>query len=300
MKPAPLACAELGALALAPGEGPPHLSAASGLVETGGALWVVADDELSLGVFPSGGGAGRLVRLFAGALPEEHRARKAAKPDLEALALLPPAAGLPHGALLAVGSGSTPARTRGALLPLGGDGAPEGAATEVDLAPVHEALARAFPALNLEGAAVSGDTLVLLQRANGPGAVSGRAALHLAAAIEGARRGRIEATALRSVERLSLPSLGGVPLGFTDACPFGDGRLLFAAAAEAGGSTYEDGVVSGAALGILGPGGVEALWPLGCVEKVEGVWRRGGEVLLVTDADDRAKPSRLLRTTLPR
>lgn len=299
MSPAPLACAELGALALAPGEGPAHLSAASGLVETGGALWVVADDELSLGVFPPGGGAGRLVRLFAGELPEEHRARKAAKPDLEALALVPPAAGLPHGALLAVGSGSTPARTRGALLPLGPDGAPA-AATEVDLAPLHEALARAFPALNLEGAAVSGDGLVLLQRANGPGAVSGRAVLDLAAAIEGARRGRIDASALRAVERLSLPSLGGVPLGFTDACPFDGGRLLFAAAAEAGGSTYEDGVVSGVALGLLGPGGVEALWPLGCVEKVEGVWRRGDEVLLVTDADDRAKPSRFLRTTLPR
>ena len=51
-------------------------------------------------------------RLFPGELPLEPQARKAAKPDLEALCLLAPSRAAPHGALLAVPSGSTAARQR--------------------------------------------------------------------------------------------------------------------------------------------------------------------------------------------
>ena len=90
-----------------------HLSAASALVRVAERLFVVADDELHLGVFDLGDpAAGRLVRLFEGSLPAEKKARKAAKPDLEALALLPAMADFAQGALLALGSGSTPGRTR--------------------------------------------------------------------------------------------------------------------------------------------------------------------------------------------
>ena len=46
------------------------LSAASGLVRAGSFLYVVADDELHLGIFPATGNApGHLIRLFEGALP---------------------------------------------------------------------------------------------------------------------------------------------------------------------------------------------------------------------------------------
>src|SRR5690349_9727846 len=70
---------------------PAHVSAASGLVAVGPWLYVVADDALHLAVFPREGTApGRSLRLFPGELPLEHRTRKAAKPDLEALCLLPP------------------------------------------------------------------------------------------------------------------------------------------------------------------------------------------------------------------
>lgn len=82
-----------------------HLSAASGLVQARQRLFVVADDEHMLAVFDlSGERAGRLQRLFAGELPDKPKARKAAKPDLEALAHLPPWPGCPHGALLALGA----------------------------------------------------------------------------------------------------------------------------------------------------------------------------------------------------
>jgi len=47
-------------------------------------------------------GPGRLHRLFEGELPDKPKARKTAKPDLEALARLPAFHGCPHGALLFV------------------------------------------------------------------------------------------------------------------------------------------------------------------------------------------------------
>ena len=99
--------------------GPAHLSAASGLVRLRGQLAVVADDELHLGLFePFGHEPGRVFRLFDGDLPPEHLARKAAKPDCEALLVLPPFGDFGHGALMAMGSGSAQARHRGALLAL--------------------------------------------------------------------------------------------------------------------------------------------------------------------------------------
>src|SRR5688500_14627034 len=86
-----------------------HISAASGMVAVGEFLCVIADDELHLGVFDrSGTGAGALVRLFPGELPDTPAERKALKPDLEALVRLPGFPGYPHGALLALASGSRP------------------------------------------------------------------------------------------------------------------------------------------------------------------------------------------------
>ena len=71
-------------------EGASFLSAASGLVRAGSFLYVVADDELHLGVFPAAGDApGHLIRLFEGALPASKAERKKLKPDLETLMKLP-------------------------------------------------------------------------------------------------------------------------------------------------------------------------------------------------------------------
>lgn len=86
--------------------GQPHLSAASGLVRLGQRLYVVADDELHLGIFKDStvtGQApskGKLLRLLEGDLPNKMEKRKKAKPDLETLALLPALPGFDTGALL--------------------------------------------------------------------------------------------------------------------------------------------------------------------------------------------------------
>src|SRR5690349_13989277 len=86
------------------------VSAASGLVAIAERLYVVADDEHFLATYDfAGRPLGRLA-LWPDALPDEHAERKRLKSDLEALTQLP------DGRLLALGSGSTPRRRRGALI----------------------------------------------------------------------------------------------------------------------------------------------------------------------------------------
>ncbi len=59
-----------------------HLSAASGLVRVGERLYVVADDEVHLGVFDSSAmhAPGALLRLLEGDLPHDKGARKKPSP----------------------------------------------------------------------------------------------------------------------------------------------------------------------------------------------------------------------------
>ena len=80
----PLHYQEVRKLSLAPGSHPRELSflsAASGLVRVRDKLYVIADDELHLGVFrvdreePL-----KLVRLFDGDLPESPKKRKSSRP----------------------------------------------------------------------------------------------------------------------------------------------------------------------------------------------------------------------------
>ncbi|MFL5350912.1 MAG: DUF6929 family protein [Hyalangium sp.] len=284
---------------------PAHVSAASGLVAVGPWLYVVADDTLHLAVFPREGNApGRSVRLFPGELPLEHRARKAAKPDLEALCLLAPFTSCPHGALLAVPSGSTAARQRGALLPLTAEGSLLGETREVDFTALYTQLTRELGPLNIEGAAVSGGRLRLLQRGNGAQGTDALVDLdheRLLRALEGDRT--LGPEAVRTVRRWELGHIGGVRLTFTDASPLPDGRIVFTAAAENTRDAYSDGPVTGSAIGVLAPDGSPLfLDAVDAKVKLEGVSahvERGQvHMLLVADADDPAVPSPLLEAVL--
>ncbi|MGE0861896.1 MAG: hypothetical protein AB7P42_22480, partial [Gammaproteobacteria bacterium] len=104
-----------------------HLAAASGLVASDAALYVVADDELVLGVFPLASDTpGHTLQLMDGELPLPTRERKRRKADFEALVRLPAFGAFAHGALFALGSGSgkDKPRSHGVLLALDARGAP--------------------------------------------------------------------------------------------------------------------------------------------------------------------------------
>ncbi|WP_284618568.1 DUF6929 family protein [Aquabacterium humicola] len=279
------------------------LSAASGLVALRGHLAVVADDEHTLGLFRIGdAGPGRLLPLFAGGLPAEHHARKAAKPDLEALTVLPPFAGHPHGALFAAGSGSTPNRRRGALLALDGHGLPAGPVRIVDLSPLHEALRTTLGELNLEGLLVADDDVCLLQRAH-RGLPVGACVRYRLAGVLRWLAGEAAAPAPRTIEHHDLGAIGGVPLGFTDGAALPGGGWLFCAAAEDTADSYLDGANAGSVVGhVDAHGRVRAVHALASTAKVEGITIDpdpvADTVWLVTDADDRQVPAALLRLRL--
>jgi hypothetical protein len=267
---------------------PAHVSAASGLVATERWLYVVVDDERALGVFPREGDApGRLLPLPGEPLPADPVDRKLRKPDLEALCLLPPDAAAPHGALLALGSGSAAPRRWGVRWMLDAAGALLGEPTSLDLGPLYDELGRHFAQLNVEGAVVHGDDLLLAQRGNSAEGINAIVRLELVAGLV--------PEAVREVERVALPELHGVPVSFTDLTVLPDGEVAYLACAEATDDPVRDGVFVGAIAGVLG-GGWEVLEP---AHKVEGLWPLGGrEALLVADPDDRAIPAPLLEGVL--
>ncbi len=293
-------------LSAAPGVGRPcHVAAGSGLVAIRDFLYVVADDELHLGCFRrSSTAAGSLARLFPGELPPEHAERKAAKPDLEALVRLPAFADYPEGALLAVPSGSTEQRCRGALLRLDAHGAIVGGAESIDFSRLYAALGAHVPELNIEGAIVVDDALVLLHRGNRTYPLSALIELSLArvhAAL--ATRSAIDALSPRCVRWVDLGAIDGVPLTITDGAALPDGRLVVTAVAEQAADSYDDGPCLGAAIGVLERDGrVRQMHLLQPIYKIEGVqaWVEDGliRLLLVTDADDESTASYLLEAEL--
>lgn len=288
---------------VATGDAPPHLSAASGLACPGGFLYVVADDELHLGVFPAVGAApGHLLRLFEGELPTAKAARKRHKPDLEAIAPLPPFGDCPHGALLALGSGSERNRRRGALLRLDAHGAVVGTPRIFDAARMFEGLDRHFPALNIEGAVAVGGELRLLQRANKRHPRNAIVRYPLAPALDALQNGA--AIEPSGIDAIDLGAIDGVPLSLTDGAGLPDGRMVFTAVAEDTEDSYNDGACLGAAIGIAARDGtVTFLDRIDGRHKIEGVSTRiDGTIvrlLLVSDADDPAIPATLFSATIP-
>ena len=282
-----------------------HLSAASGLVRAGSFLYVVADDELHLGIFrTTGREPGELARLFDGTLPAPKAERKREKPDLEALTLFPPSADFPHGAMLALGSGSTQNRQRGVVLGLDAHGALKGEPRIVDLTSVFSCLST-LRELNIEGAIVCGDEMRLFQRGSkgaSPNVIVRFSLPAFLAALNDTASRTIEPLA---AEPIDLGGIGGVPFTFTDAAALPNGEVVFTAVAEDTADSYNDGPCGGAIIGILDrESRVRRLLRLDVPLKIEGVDARADgdtiSLLLVTDADDPSIPASLFSAAMDR
>ena len=129
--------------------------------------------------------------------PKTPKKRKARKADFEVLTLLPRFAGCPHGALLALGSGSRPNRRRGVLVPLDRAGAVDGSPRVIDLSGLYRGLEKQLGELNVEGAVVLGQHLCLLNRGHPRQGGSAVVWLRLPAVLRGiASRDAIDVAAL--------------------------------------------------------------------------------------------------------
>lgn len=274
---------------MAPGHA--FVSAASGLVLAGGHIYVAADDACEIAVFDLGGDVpGQLFTIIADELPRDAGERKKKKPDFEILVHLPESGEI--GALLALGSCSKKRRMRGAVIALGGDGLP-GDIRLIDLAPLCEIIEPMVGEINLEGALVEGDRLLLFNRGNARAPESCVIEIGLAALLDGS------VTDATPIARFTLPEINGVPLTVTDACKTAGGILL-SAAAEASDDSYADGAIAGAALVRLDADfQMTGIDPIDPPQKVEGVALGGdGALYCVTDADDPDCPAVLYRALM--
>lgn len=274
-----------------------ELAAASGIRRRADRLYVIADDELLLGVYDLAGAARGSIALAADVLPEEHAARKAAKPDFEALV------SLPDRSLLALGSGSTPARRRAVHVAFDA-GEPRVRVFALDA--LYVALERELPELNIEGGAVLGDQLWLCSRGNSARRDDVLIRLELSAVLTAlANECPPPADVLLSITRVALGDLEGAPLSLTDLTAM-RGRLVFTAAAEASANTYDDGICTGSVVGQLSMSmagrGMEVADILGWVPevKLEGACPASDAaderaLLVVADADDRGTRAPLFR-----
>lgn len=279
-----------------------HLSAASGMITAGDFLYVVADDENHLGVFPrAGNGAGNLHRIFAGELPIEAAARKAAKRDMEALVHLPRSVTYPHGALLALGSGSKPQRCTGIVLALDAAGAIAGAPLPLDLTLFYAKLAVEVGHVNIEGAVVIADELRLLNRGNKKQGINACVDVNLSNFLlsNASRHPKIG-----RLQPIDLGKIDGVKLCFSDAAALPNGGMLFTAAAENTDDSYLDGPCAGNVIGILDKHmRLRFVEDLDTKQKVEGVTANltATKIMLqmVTDADDATQAAQLLAAEFP-
>ena len=284
---------------------PLHLAAASGLVCINSLIYVIADDELHLGVFRAADcEPGHLIQLFDGALPEAKRERKKKKPDLEALTLLPAFGDYPHGALLALGSGSRSNRRMGALLALDTQGTVCVSPRVVDLSPILAPLDSEFPALNIEGAIVSGDEMLLFQRGNKRQSENAIIGFQLSDFLDALNSQETRKIMPSTITKVDLGQIDGIPLCFTDATPLPDCSIVFTAVAENTDDNYHDGPCAGAAVGIVDKNGSHTVHQLDRPHKIEGVHGAvDGDLirlLLVTDHDNAEIPSELFSATLRR
>jgi hypothetical protein len=289
--------------------GQPHLSAASGLVQVQSRCYVVSDDEHHLGQFKlEDDKPVKLKRMFSSDLPMDPKKRKAAKPDLESLALLPAMPGYPHGALLALGSGSKEERHIGLTMALSSEGrlgkGDDLVSQRLNLTQLYAPLHAEFVDLNIEGCFVQDDVLHLVQRGNKGHPRSACISFHLP---------QIQACLLDDEDPPPLPSritlidlgmIDGIPLTPTDGAALPNGNWLFSAVAENTDNSILDGPCAGCALAIVSPQGtVLQMHLLHGAPKVEGICVQASgkdlNVLMVTDADHPDVPSQLLSLNLP-
>ena len=281
------------------------LSAASGLVQRQGRLYIVADDEHHLAVIDAASGNGHWVRLFEGDLPDKPKQRKAAKPDLETLIELPASGELPFGALLALGSGSRQNRQTGVIVVFDAHAGLTGVPRLIDLAALYAPLRHALRDLNIEGGLIRGNDFLLLQRAHQGQArnVCMRFAWH---EVRPWLLGR-DVAVPQALDHVGyeLGAIDGVTLGFSDATVLPDGAWVFSAVAEATSDSCHDGACTGSAIGVVAPDG-----RLRSLQHLEGPWKVEGiaatqlgdgaklQLTLVTDADDRARPASCLEVRM--
>jgi len=301
---------------------PAHVRAGSALVRLDAhSLAVVQDDASFLAVLDGVGHPAAAVAVRDVPLPardgvrlfDEGRGNKAHKLDLEACLVVDSEGG---PLLVAFGSGSTARRDRVVLVDR--PSSPEPHVTVVEAQALYAALRANVELsggeLNIEGAALAGNDILLLQRGNGAGTPRGPAVDATARfdrdALLAYLRGASVCPSMHAVVAWDLGNVMGTRLTFTDGAALRGAWTGFLACAEASPDTTRDGPVNGVFIGRLDDRRrIAELAPIDddhgapLTDKAEGLAFAAADddprrAWLVIDRDDPSAPAELLELRL--
>jgi hypothetical protein len=292
---------------------PIHVRAGSGLCWLDEKLAILQDDASFIGLFEPGTGAVSALplpfevdglRVF-----DDRHGNKDRKLDLEACVATLATDREPI--LIAIGSGSTPAREQ--IVVVRGDSRPQILAASALYESLRANVTFAGSELNIEGAAfLSAGALRLFQRGNGAprgdllpvNATGDLDWMALWSFLH--REGRTKPPALCNIVQYDLGQTGGVPFSFTDATLAGSDAVVFLASAEDSPDAVQDGEVLGTSIGLIETD--RARWThlldergQKLKEKAEGVALDPGNpscAWLCIDPDDPERPSDLCEVEL--
>jgi hypothetical protein len=279
--------------------GETFLSAASGLALIDSRFYVIADNDLRLGIFSPtpNQNLNQLVPLLDGTLPKKKKELKKQKPDFEALFVLNDSR-LPTQGLVAFPSGSTPQRFTGVFIPfLKVHTVDVPHLIRFDLTPIFNLILAQTGFLNIEGVLVDDDKILLFHRGNEKNDTNRLIEISKTDLIDTILKKAQKPPTLQKVSQLEIGKLKNVPLTISDVTLF-EGRRFFLAGAEDTQNSYDDGKVKGTVFGELLNSGKTTI--LGHIEnqKLEGLaMNRIDKAILVyavTDNDDPDQASELL------
>lgn len=274
--------------------------AASAVAPFGAGFLVVQDDATHAAwCTPDAVQAIRLLPEVAGLETfEEASGTKHLKPDLEAACPVEVAG---EQAVLMMGSGSSPARMRWAMVTLC-DGEP--LVTSADMTSLYSAVADrlgvSIDLLNMEGACLVRGALRWFQRGLPSAGMPSESVDLDVNQVLAALAGQLDPAAIDITHprTYDLGDVNGIGLAITDAVALPDASVLVSAAAEDSPNVIDDGPVTGSALALLVDDVVTDVLPLplvdGEVAKVEGLMVVGDDPTLlraVVDVDDPGTPS---------
>lgn len=259
------------------------ITAASGIVAVDQELKIISDDSHYLYSYNMTNAELSKTLLIPGGISEA--IPKAQKSDFESIAEV-------DGYLYIFGSGSSANRNKLVKQEIA-----SGATETVDMTSAYQTMQSDFSIaaedFNIEGAAYVDDEIWLFNRGNGPAQKNGIIMLDK------------QSLAPQLFAEVALPTINGVPSGFTDAVCVG-AYIYFLAAAEDVASTYLDGEVKGSLIGRMNTKDlkVEFTRNISSSHKFEGLtlFQQSDNTisfLLCEDPDDDSDEATIYKLTIP-
>jgi hypothetical protein len=256
------------------------LSGFSGLVNHNDSYFGIRDNSNFLYQFDQEMNLVRKTKVLDIDLPENPSLLKKVKPDFESLLIVS------KKELLIIPSGSKQNRVIGALVKVSKDGFVEKVSV-INFKKLYDALLNKVGKVNIEGAILKNNQIILIQRGNST--KSKNALIFLSNKLG------FLAENILDIKYPVLPYENNYPYTFTDAIISNKGEIIFLAVVEQTENAIDDGAISGMMVGTMDfEGNILKKQKLALDIKFEGISYKinsNSDYLIISDSDDDTKAS---------